>query len=89
MSDEQSPKKSLNERLEDLVIAMESLEILLKRKFSIRSALLRGIAQGLGIIVGSTIVAGILYALLVKFISPEFVQSLLLENVVQELENRK
>ncbi len=89
MSDEQNPRKNLGERLEDLVVAMERLEALLTRKFSIRAALLRGVAQGLGIILGSTIVAGILYAVLIKFISPNFVQSLLLENVMQKLENKK
>ncbi len=79
-----SSNKSLGERIEELVIAMEKLERLANKKFSVKSAFLRGMAQGLGIIIGSTIVAGILYAAVTKFISPSVIQKLMLENVVEQ-----
>lgn len=81
--DTNSKQKTLNERIEDLVNALERLENLASKKFSVRAALLRGVAQGLGIIIGSTIVAGILYAVLVKFISPQLINQFILENVVE------
>ena len=60
----EKPEKNLNGRIEDLVRVME-------KRFSYRATLGRGIVQGLGFIIGSTIVAGIGYTFLTNFISPE------------------
>jgi len=89
-SDENNNNKSstvdedLNKRIESLIDSMERLEGLALKKFSIKSAFMRGVAQGLGIIIGSTIVAGLLYAALTQFISPQLIQKMMLENMVNK-----
>ncbi len=80
---EERQNKNLNQRIEDLVLAMERMEKIAENKFSAKAAFARGVVQGLGMVVGSTIVAGILYAGLVKFISPQILQRVILENVVE------
>ena len=79
----QTEDKSLKERVAELVDALEKARVSMEARFSLRRAFLRGVAQGLGIILGSTIVAGILYAIVVKFISPEFIQKYMLDSVVE------
>ncbi len=83
MMENQKPEKNLNQRIEDLVLALERLEEIADKKLSFKSAFFRGIMQGLGIVIGSTIVAGILYAVLIKFVSPELIQKLMLENMLK------
>ena len=75
--------KNLNQRIEDLVGEMEKLSAVAEKRFSYKAALLRGIAQGLGIVIGSTIVAGILYATLSRFINPNFIKSYTFQEQVQ------
>ena len=83
ITDAKPQQRNLNQRIEDLVLAMERVEQLADKKFSARAAFWRGVMQGLGIVVGSTIVAGILYTVLVRFISPQLIQQLMLDNAVE------
>ena len=76
--------KSLNERIEDLVVGLERLEKVMEKRFSYRASFGRGILQGLGIVIGSTIVAGVLYAMVTKFINPNFIDNLTLDTVVEK-----
>ncbi len=73
----EKPEKNLNGRIEDLVEVME-------RRFSYGATFGRGIVQGLGFIIGSTIVAGIGYTLLTKFISPEAINDMTINAVLQK-----
>ncbi len=72
----QKPIKSLNERIEDLVIVME-------KTFSYRASFVRGIFQGLGFIIGSTIIAGIGYTLLTKIVSPEALRDMTIDAAIE------
>ncbi len=83
MTGNQKPEKNLNQRIEDLVLALERLEEMANKRFSFKAAFARGVVQGLGIVIGSSIVAGILYAVLIKFVSPEIIQKLMLENMLK------
>ena len=71
------PEKNLNQRIEDLVRVME-------KTFSYRASFLRGVVQGLGIVVGSTIVAGIMYTIITHFISPKLIHDMTLDSAVQK-----
>ncbi len=86
MNDDKAENKqiSLSERIENLVSAMERLERLANKKFSLKYAFARGLVQGLGIVLGSTILAGALYWSATKFISPELIKSWTLKYMVEE-----
>ena len=81
---EENKRVSLSERIEKLVSAMERLERLAEKKFSLKYAFARGLMQGLGIVLGSTILAGALYWSATKFISPELIKSWTLEYMVEK-----
>jgi len=70
------PTKSLNARIEDLVIVME-------KTFSYRASFVRGIFQGLGFIIGSTIIAGIAYSILTNFVSPEVLHDMSIDAAME------
>lgn len=76
--------KTLNERIEDLVGELEKLSKIADKRFSYKAALIRGVAQGLGIIIGSTVVAGILYAMLTKFISPKLIRDITIQKALEK-----
>ena len=63
-------------RIERLIVGLERLNELAERKFSYKASFLRGVIQGLGIIVGSTVVASALLTLLYKILSPDLVRKL-------------
>ena len=65
-------QKKINERIEDLVESLEKTQRVQERIYSFRYVLLRGIFQGLGIIFGSTIFAGILYYFFVTYLGLDF-----------------
>ena len=81
---EENKQVSLSDRIEKLVSAMERLERLAEKKFSLKYAFARGLMQGLGIVLGSTILAGALYWSATKFISPELIKSWTLEYMVEK-----
>ena len=81
--DNHKNSNSLSSRLEKLVSTIERAEKILEKKLSFKYAFARGLMQGLGIVIGSTILAGLLYAVLVKFISPELIQKWTLEAVIE------
>ena len=81
---EENRQVPLSERIEKLVSAMERLERLAEKKLSLKYAFARGLMQGLGIVLGSTILAGALYWSVTKFISPELVKSWTLEYMVEK-----
>jgi len=74
--EQQKPEKNLNKRIEDLVIVME-------KTFSYRASFVRGIFQGLGFIIGSTIIAGIGYTLLTKVVSPEALRDITIDAAIE------
>ena len=76
--------KNLNARIEDLVLELEKSTHIIKSRFSYRSSFLRGILQGLGIVIGSTIVAGILYTLATMFINPQIIHDMTIDAVMQK-----
>jgi len=84
MDEDKKPEKNLNQRIEDLVDGLENVERVMEKRFSYRASFGRGVLQGLGIVVGSTIVAGILYATLTKFINPNFIDNLTLDSVIEK-----
>ncbi len=79
--------KNLNERIEDLVEELEKLSRVADKRFSYKAALVRGVAQGLGIVIGSTVVAGLLYALITKFISPQIIKDITIQRALNESDN--
>ena len=81
-------KKTLNERIEDLVNSMERTNTVIKRSFSWKSAFLRGMLQGLGFVIGTTILAGLAYSLSVRFLGKDFVDGMTLEQVIKKENNR-
>ncbi len=74
---------NLRHRIENLVVALENIEDVIKTRLSFRYALMRGILQGLGFVIGSTIVAGILYLFITQFISPDFIKNITLDEVTK------
>ena len=82
---DEDDNKSLNQRIEDLVNEMEKNNLLIAKIYSLRSAFFRGTLQGLGIIIGSTILAGALYSMTVKLFGNDFLKDVILDNVVAEL----
>ena len=87
--EEDEEKKSLNERIEDLVNEMERNNYLIARIYSLRSAFLRGTLQGLGIIIGSTILAGALYSMTVRLFGNDFLRDVVLDNVIEKYNQEK
>jgi hypothetical protein len=68
--------KSLNKRIEDLIKVIE-------KSFSYKKSFTNGVMQGLGFILGSTIVAGIGYTILTQFISPEMLHDMSIDAAIQ------
>jgi len=81
---EKEEKKSLNQRIEDLVIQIEKVNKVVKKEFSFKRIFLRGLLQGLGIVIGSTILAGVLYSVSVKFVDKKVIQKYTLEHILDE-----
>ena len=87
--EENDDGKSLNQRIEDLVNEMERNNHLIAKIYSLRSAFFRGILQGLGIIIGSTILAGALYSMTVKLFGNDFLRDVVLDNVIEKYNQQK
>ena len=81
---EKEEKKSLNQRIEDLVIQIEKVNKVVKKEFSFKRIFVRGLLQGLGIVIGSTILAGVLYSVSVKFVDKKVIQKYTLEHILDE-----
>ena len=81
---EKKPEKTLSQRLESLVTELEKSTGIIKSRFSYKAAFLRGIAQGLGVVIGSTIIAGIAYTLVTQFISPKIIHDISIDAVVEQ-----
>jgi len=86
---DEDDNKSLNQRIEDLVNEMEKNNLLIAKIYSLRSAFFRGTLQGLGIIIGSTILAGALYSMTVKLFGNDFLKDVILDNVVEKYNQTK
>ena len=71
---EKENNKTLNQRIEDLVINMERVNNTVRKEFSFKRIFFRGLLQGLGFVIGSTILAGILYSISTKFIDKHFIE---------------
>jgi peptidoglycan hydrolase CwlO-like protein len=84
VEEEKEEKKSLNQRIEDLVNQIEKTNKLVKTNFSFKSIFLKGLLQGLGIIIGSTILAGLLYSLSTKFIDKDFIKENTLKYILDQ-----
>ncbi len=82
--EETGEKKNINQRIEDLVNEMEKTNSLIAKVFSLKSAFIRGLLQGLGIIIGSTILAGALYSMTVKLFGNDFLKDVVLDNVIEK-----
>ncbi len=86
VQEEREEKKSLNQRIEDLVNQIEKVNKVVKKEFSFKRIFLRGLLQGLGIVIGSTLLAGILYSLAVKLGWKEIIQENTLKYVLEQEE---
>ncbi len=86
---EKEEKKSLNERIEDLVKEIEKVNSSVNSHFSFKAIFLKGLLQGLGIIIGSTILAGLLYSLSIKFIDKDFIKENTLKYILEKEANPK
>lgn len=75
--------KNLNQRVEDLVNSLEKSQKLDEEIHSIRFVFVRGLFQGLGIVVGSTVFAGFLYYFFVTYLGLEFFKEWTLDYVSQ------
>ena len=89
IDDEKEENKSLNQRIEDLVVGIEKANKIIKKEFSWKRIFIRGLLQGLGIVIGSTILAGILYSVSTKFIDKEFIKENTLKYILEQEENNK
>lgn len=76
--------KNLNNRMEDLVLEMEKNTHVISKVYSIKSAFVRGLFQGLGIIIGSTILAGALYSMSVNLFGEDVLKGYILENIIEK-----
>ncbi|HIP33825.1 MAG TPA: hypothetical protein EYG89_03650 [Bacteroidia bacterium] len=86
---EKEKKKSLNERIEDLVREIEKINKSVNNHFSLKATFLKGLLQGLGIIMGSTILAGLLYSLSIKFIDEDFIKENTLKYILDSKDLEK
>ncbi len=82
-------KRNINQRIEDLVHQMEKANETIKKTFSLKFAFIRGVLQGLGIIIGSTILAGALYAITIQIFGNDVLDSIILDNVVESIKQDK
>jgi len=89
IEDEKEEKKSLNERIEDLVKEIEKINKSVSSHFSFKAIFLKGLLQGLGIIIGSTVLAGLLYSLTVKFIDEDFIKENTLKYILDTRDSEK
>jgi hypothetical protein len=88
-AENQEENKSLSQRIEDLVNEMERNNHLIAKIYSLRSAFFRGLLQGLGIIIGSTILAGALYSMTVQLFGNDFLRDVVLDNVIEKYNQKK
>jgi hypothetical protein len=86
VQEEKEEKKSLNQRIEDLVVQLEKANKTVRKEFSFKRIFIRGLLQGLGIVIGSTILAGILYSLSTKFIDKDFIKENTLKYILEQEE---
>ena len=56
----------------------------LKRLSSYTSTFLRGVVQGLGFVIGSTIVAGVGYWVLIHFVNPRLLHDISIDSMVEK-----
>ena len=89
IDDEKEENKSLNQRIEDLVVGIEKANKIIKKEFSWKRIFIRGLLQGLGIVIGSTILAGILYSVSTKFIDKKFIKENTLKYILDKEEANK
>jgi hypothetical protein len=80
----EKPEKNLNARIEDLVNGLEKSSHVIEKRFSYKMSFFRGVVQGLGIVVGSTIVAGIAYTLLTYIINPKILHTMTIESAIEK-----
>ena len=81
--------KNLNQRIEDLVNEMEKRTKTVTRIFSLKFSFIRGLIQGLGIIIGSTVLAGALYSLTVELFGNDFLKDVVLDDVIEKYSQDK
>ena len=70
-------------KLDTLVSLLTEINQRLKKQESFFRFFLKGVFYGLGFVVGTTIVAGIAYAILTLFVSPQFIENLTLKHQVE------
>ena len=73
--------KNLNQRVEELVKSLEKSQKLNEEIHSMKFVLIRGVLQGLGFVLGSTIFAGILYYFFITFLGLDFLKEWTLDYV--------
>ena len=73
--------KTLNERIKQLVDTLENSQKLNNKMHSARFFFSRGIVQGLGFVIGSTVVAGLMYYFFITYLGLDFLKDWTLENV--------
>ncbi len=84
IEEENEEEKGIKYRVEELVEAMERNNQLISKIYSWRGAFVRGLFYGLGIIVGSTIVAGMLYSLSIYLFGEDFIKQQTLEYLLEQ-----
>jgi hypothetical protein len=87
--EEKSDGKNLNQRIEDLVNEMEKSTKIITKVFSLKSSFIRGLMQGLGIVIGSTILAGALYSMTVELFGNDFLKDVVLDDVIKKYSQEK
>jgi hypothetical protein len=73
--------KNLNQRVEDLVRSMENNQKLNEEINSVKFVLSRGVFQGLGFVLGSTVFAGIFYYFFITYLGLDFLKEWTLDYV--------
>ena len=66
VENEKEEKKTLKQRIKDLVMQMEKVNKVITKQFSFKRIFIRGLLQGLGFVIGSTLIAGGLYSMAIK-----------------------
>jgi len=56
----------------------------LEKRFSYRASFARGIVQGLGFIIGSTIIAGIGYSILTHIVNPQVLHDISISGAIEK-----
>ncbi len=73
-----------SQHTDELILSLDNNTNTLNGLYSYKVVFIRGIVQGLGIVIGSTIIAGIGYTILIQFINPQIIYNISIDSAVEQ-----